>query len=151
MDVRHAKELLFETDVALARTRQALLQRRSAIPVQSAELVIAPPELRRPEIGHGSLRFGLGGGLLAPRGAARTGFANLDFRLCLHDLADPPDGYPSEAQVEFAPTRLRYDLRRAAVTLDESHFVRIVSLALEYRRRPSDQVLGLTLYLFNSP
>ena len=129
MDVRHARELLFETDAGLARSRQALLRRRSAIPVQSAELIIAPPELRRPEIGHGSLRFGLGGGLLAAQGEPRTGFASFDFRLCLHDLLDPPDGYPPEAQVEFLPTRLRYDGARREVALDESHFVRLVSLA----------------------
>jgi hypothetical protein len=128
MDTRHARALIIESDPALSRARQALLTRRSAVPVQSAELSIAPPELRRPEIGHGSLRLGLGGGLLEPRGEARTGFANLDFRLCLHDLLDPPDGYPPEAQIEFLPTRLRYD-QPHRVVLDESLFVRIVSLA----------------------
>jgi hypothetical protein len=129
LDVRHARELILEADPAQARFRQALLTRRSAIPVQSAELLIDPPEARRPEVGHGSLRLGLGGGALEPRGAARTGFANLDVRLCLHDLADPPDGYPPEAQIEFLPTRLRFDGAGRGVTLDEGLFVRIVSLA----------------------
>ena len=129
MDTRHARELIFETDSSLARARQALLTRRAAIPVRSAELSIPPPEASRPDAGHGSLRLGLGGGLLDPRGASTTGFANLDFRLCLHDLLDPPDGYPAEAQVEFLPTRLRYDGGSERVTLDESLFVRIVSLA----------------------
>ena len=129
LDVRHAKALIFGTDPAQARVRQALLARRSAIPVQSPEQVIDPPEERRPDRGHGSLRLGLGGGLLAPRGASTSGFANLDLRLCLHDLLDRPDGYPAEAQIEFLPTRLRYDGARAAVELDESLFVRIISLA----------------------
>ncbi len=129
MDVRHAKALIYATDPALARDRQALLARRSAIPVQSAEQVIAPPEERRPDRGHGSLRLGLGGGLLEPSGATRGGFASLDLRLCLHDLLDPPDGYPPEAQIEFLPTRLRSEWAGAAVALDESLLVRIVSLA----------------------
>jgi hypothetical protein len=87
-------------------------------------------------VGHGSLRVGLGGGGLEPRGHrlqpgdwSRTGFASLDLRLCLHDLLDPPDGYPPEAQVEFLPTRLRYHGGRRALELDESLLVRIVSLA----------------------
>jgi hypothetical protein len=129
MDVRHAKALLFNTSPELARSRQVLLERRSAIRVQSPELVVTPPEESRPERGHGSLRFGLGGGLLEPRGEPRAGFASLDFRLSLHDLLDRPDGYPTEAQIEFLPTRLRYDGSRAAVELDESLLVRIVSLA----------------------
>lgn len=129
MDVRFAKELLFNTSPELARIRQVLLERRSAIRIQSPELLITPPEGDRPDRGHGSLRLGLGGGALEPRGAARTGFATIDFRLCLHDLLDPPDGYPTEAQIEFLPTRLRYDADRREVALDESHFVRIVSLA----------------------
>ena len=128
-DVRHAKALIYETDSPLARTRQALLARRSAIPIQSAEQVIAPPEERRPDLGHGSLRLGLGGGLLHPGGAPRGGFASLDLRLCLHDLLDPPDGYPPEAQVEFLPARLRYDGAREVVELDQAFLVRIVSLA----------------------
>jgi hypothetical protein len=129
LDMRHAKALIYETDPALARARQALLTRRAAVPVQSAALDIAPPELSRPEVGHGSLRLGLGGGLLERRGEARTGLASLDFRLCLNDLLDPPDGYPAEAQIEFLPTRLRYDGAREQVELDQSLFVRIVSLA----------------------
>ena len=129
LDVRHAKALIFATDQARARARQALLARRSAIPVQSPEQVIEPPEERRPDRGHGSLRLGLGGGLLEPRGASTGGFANLDLRLCLHDLLDPPDGYPAEAQIDFLPTRLRYDGAREAVELEESLLVRIISLA----------------------
>jgi Domain of unknown function (DUF4105) len=129
MDVRHAKELLFDTSPELARRRQVLLQRRSTVRVQSPELLIRPPDESRPDRGHGSLRFGLGGGLVEPRGEARSGLATFDFRLSLHDLLDPPDGYPPVAQIEFLPTRLRYDGDRREVALDESLFVRIVSLA----------------------
>jgi hypothetical protein len=129
MDVRHAKALLFDASPALARDRQVLLERRSAIRVQSPELVITPPEESRPDRGHGSLRLGLGGGLLEPGGAARGGFANLDVRLSLHDLLDPPEGYPPEAQIEFLPLRLRYDGVRERVELDQGDLVRIVSLA----------------------
>ncbi len=129
VDVRHGKGLIYETDTAMARSRQTLLARRSAVQVQSAAQVIEPPEARRPDRGHGSLRLGLGGGLLEPRRGATGGFASLDLRLCLHDLLDPPGGYPPEAEIEFLPTRLRWDAAREKVVLDQSQFVRIVSLA----------------------
>jgi hypothetical protein len=129
IDVRHGKGLIYETDTAMAGARQALLARRSAVPVQSAAQVIEPPEARRPDRGHGSLRFGLGGGLLEPRGGATGGFASFDLRLCLHDLLDPPEGFPPEAEIEFLPTRLRWDGGRGKLVLDQSQFVRIVSLA----------------------
>jgi hypothetical protein len=128
MDVRHGRALIFDTSPALARQRQALLERRSAIRVQSPELSIETPERQRPETGHGSLRFGLGGGVLEPRQGPAAAFGTLDFRLCLHDLADRPDGYPAEAQIEFLPTRLRFDDASHRLRLDESHLIRVISL-----------------------
>jgi hypothetical protein len=129
MDVRHARALLFNTSPELARSRQALLTRRSAIRVQSPELQITPPAEGRPETGHGSTRFSLGGGVVEPRGGGPGAFASLGARLSLHDLIDPPAGYPPTAQIEFFPTRLRYLAARQEVELDEAVLVRIVSLA----------------------
>jgi hypothetical protein len=52
----------------------------------------------------------------------------LDLRIALHDLGDPPEGYPVLSQLEFAPTRLRLAPREGRAELDESWLVRIVSL-----------------------
>jgi hypothetical protein len=79
----------------------------------------------QPQLGHGSMRAGLGGGYSSRRGP----LAVLDFRLALHDLADPPDGYPAEAQIEFLPTRLRYEPDHDALRLDRTMLVEITSLS----------------------
>jgi hypothetical protein len=101
-----------------------LLERRSALGVVSPPLEIAPPRERAPERGHGSLRLGAAGGWSDRDGA----LAVLDFRLALHDLGDPPAGYPVLSQIEFLPTRLRLAPSEGLVQLDESWFVRILSL-----------------------
>jgi hypothetical protein len=87
--------------------------------------VVAPPADRAPELGHGSLRLGAGGGWSSRDG----GLAVLDLRLALHDLGDPPDGYPALAQIEFAPTRLRLAPREERAEVDETWLVRILSLS----------------------
>jgi hypothetical protein len=141
LDLRNPKALVFGTDEAVARPRPALLSRRAGLLVRSPELTVEPPVARSPEAGHGSLRGGLGGGVARTGpGAAARGTALLDLRLCLHDLADPPDGYPETAQIEFLPVRLRVPLGRdARVELDHASFVRVVSLSpmTRFDRRPS--------------
>ncbi|MBK9515902.1 MAG: DUF4105 domain-containing protein [Anaeromyxobacter sp.] len=141
LDLRHGKGMLLGEKPWASANRQALLVRRAGLRVVSPELVLPPPETLRPERGHGSLRAGLGGGLTRPLGTGRPqgGFATLDLRLCLHDLLDPPDGYPAHSQIEFLPTRLRWDARAARLELDETSAVRIVSLspATRFDLRPS--------------
>jgi hypothetical protein len=92
--------------------------------VQSAPLVIAPPLERAPERGHPSYRAGAGGGWSSRDG----GLALLELRVALHDLGDPPDGYPLLSQLEFVPTRLRLAPRERRAEVDEAWLVRIVSL-----------------------
>ncbi len=125
VDLRHGHDIALERDPAASEARQALLGRRAEIPVQSPELDLSLPEAKRPELGHGALRLGLGGGASTQDG----GFAALDFRLCLHDLADPPDGYPDGAAIEFLPARLRWASRPGRLELDDGSLVRIVSLS----------------------
>ncbi len=131
LDLRHGKGMLLGEKPWAVTTRQALLTRRAGLRVVSPELVLPPPDALRPERGHGSLRLGLGGGFTDPTGTGRAagGFATLDLRLCLHDLLDPPDGYPAHSQIEFLPTRLRWDAAASRLELDELSVVRIVSLS----------------------
>jgi hypothetical protein len=124
LDVRFGRELVVGKAPEAARDRQVLLERRSAIRVQSPPLEIAPPIDRAPERGHGSFRLGAGGGFSSRDG----GLALLDLRIALHDLGDPPIGYPPLAQIEFAPTRLRLAPREGRAEVDETWLVRIVSM-----------------------
>ena len=125
VDVVYARDLVDGRDAAAAREKQGLMERRASIPVQSADLQIPTPFSRRPDVGHGSRRAGLLGG--ASRADGPLGV--VDLRLHLHDLADPPDGYPLMAQIEFLPMRLRLGLRDGSVQLDELLLVRAASLS----------------------
>jgi hypothetical protein len=124
VDLRFMRDLVVGKAPEAARARQILLERRSALGVVSPPLEVPPPAARAPELGHGSFRLGAGGGWSSRDG----GLAVLDLRLALHDLGDPPDGYPPLAQIEFAPTRLRLAPREGKAELDESWIVRVLSL-----------------------
>ena len=127
LDLRHMRELVVGKAPDAARARQTLLERRSALGVVSPPLEVPPPRARAPELGHGSFRLGAGAGASSRAGA----LAVLDLRLALHDLGDPPDGYPPLAQIEFLPTRLRLAPRErpgGKLQLDESWLVRVLSL-----------------------
>jgi hypothetical protein len=124
LDLRFFRDLTVGAAPGAARARQVLLERRSAIRVPSAPLEIPPPLDRAPERGHPAYRAGAGGGWSSRDGA----LALLDLRIALHDLGDPPDGYPLLSQLEFAPTRLRLAPRAGRAEVDEAWLVRIVSL-----------------------
>jgi hypothetical protein len=135
LDLWKFKALVLGKDPKAARERQRLLERRAALGVPSAPLAIPPPTARAPHLGHGSLRLGLGGGASREDGP----LALLDLRLALHDLGDPPEGYPEVAHLEFLPLRLRLAPREGKVQLDEGWLVRIVSLndVTRFDTRPS--------------
>jgi hypothetical protein len=100
--------------------------------------VVAPPGEAAPEVGHGSFRVTAGAGLSSTDG----GLAVLDLRLALHDLGDPPAGFPPLSQLEFLPMRLRLAPRESRAELDEAWLVRILSLndVTRFDLRPSWRV-----------
>jgi hypothetical protein len=104
--------------------KQRLLERRAEILLESEGLDVAPPLRKMPHVGHDASRFGLGSGNLQHRGYYHT----LDFRLALHDLADPAPGYPDEAAIEFVPMKLRYYIEDPALSLEDISLIRVVSL-----------------------
>jgi hypothetical protein len=124
VDFTYARELLDNVVTPAAELKQRLMERRSALGVQSHELAIPPPLSQQPQLGHGSMRTGLGGGASSRKGP----LAVFDLRLALHDLADPPAGYPLLAQIEFLPIRLRYEPRANALGLEQGLLVDVVSL-----------------------
>jgi hypothetical protein len=124
VDARYARGLLLGAADPLAR-KQRLLERRSEIRTVTPELRIETPVREMPQVGHGSGRAGIASGY-----SDRLGFfEQLDFRLALHDLVDPPEGYPKHAQIEFLSTRLRHNVEAHSVWLDDFALFRVVSLS----------------------
>jgi hypothetical protein len=142
VDIRYARELPTNPGGAGGQIKQRLGERRADIALPSDDLVIRTPLEKLPHVGHGSRRLGLGGGV----NRAGDAFALLDLRVTMHDLADPGDGYPDLAQLEFLPTRARLWAERAyrasdsdgmtrpggpVFELDELWLVRIMSLTAQ--------------------
>jgi hypothetical protein len=124
VDVRYAKELPAEPGGQGWRIKRRVLERRAEVLQPSPELVIAPPLDRQPHRSHGSGRFttAVGGS------TARGSMLSLGYRLALHDLADPPAGYPELSQIEFFPTNVRFYPRDRAIELESVDLVNVLSL-----------------------
>lgn len=125
VDLRHARELIHKTSGPAAQRKQRLLERRAALLVPSPPRNEAPPWPELPHLAHGSRRIGLGVGYARAGGVAQS----VDLRLALHDLADPPDGYPGLVQIEFLSARLRYRHGAGDLVLDDLALFRVISLA----------------------
>ncbi len=124
VDARYARPLL-RNEPGPARTKQRLLERRSEVPAVGPDIAIEPPLDKMPSAGHGSFRLGTAAGY-----SDRLGFfQRLDLRFALHDLTDPEDGYPDDAQIEFLATRLRYNTDPDTLWLEELAAARVVSLS----------------------
>jgi hypothetical protein len=126
-DIEAASDLLKkreDMDQERAATTQALLERRAEMLVPSETVEFAPPFRLVPQSGHDSTRLGLGSGYSRERGYFHT----LSFRLALHDLADPVQGYPDGAQIEFMPVRLRYLVESPRLRFEHFSLVRVQSL-----------------------
>jgi hypothetical protein len=125
VDVRSGKALI-RGEAEATEPRQALLTRRSAVPVASPPLDVPRPPGGGPERGHGSARAAFGGG--ASRGGGP--FALADWRLALHDLGDPPAGFSAATQLEFLKSRARWEARGEGgkLRLDEALLVSAASM-----------------------
>jgi hypothetical protein len=124
IDVRYARELI-EKKGKGAALKQALLARRAKLRIPSERLVIATPRARRPDLAHPTSRLGFGAGWSSKGGV----FQSFDFRLALHDLADPPRGQPELAQIEFSALRFHYRHGAGTPLLRDYALVRILSLS----------------------
>ncbi len=127
IDVKFAKELLFDREGEGSRRKQILLERRAQITLPSPQLDVDSRVDKAPERGHGPRRIGLSVG----RDARNHLFIGTDFRLALHDLGDPSDGYLELSMMEFLPVRLRFGEidSRFRVRVDEIAAVRVLSLS----------------------
>ncbi|MBI5534504.1 MAG: DUF4105 domain-containing protein [Deltaproteobacteria bacterium] len=133
VDFRFAKDLIDEENAAQvtpgAVRKQRLEERRAEILVPTESLSDEPPWNRRPELSHPSTRLALASGA-STHGA---GYAEIGYRMNLHDLADPPRGYPEMAQIEFMPIKMRFWYQEHTVRVEDFSAVSVVSLAPQDR------------------
>lgn len=145
VEMSYAKEILAdERSSKGAGLKQQLLERRAELDAETPDLVVEPPAHEMPHKGHGSSRLGVGAGVIDPARGGRpaSSFFQLDYRLALHDLSDAPAGYPEFSQLEFLPTRLRYDPDRQRIHVEDLSLVRVISLnpVDSFNMRPSYKV-----------
>jgi hypothetical protein len=127
VDSKYSRELVkaeAERDVDVAQLKQALLERRAKMLVVSDKFEVARPVRESPHRGHASTRLGLGPGYERTRGFDQR----LSFRVALHDLGDPPRGYPDSTEIEFLPMELRYFVEDPKLWLEHISLIRVRSL-----------------------
>jgi uncharacterized protein DUF4105 len=124
VDFRYAKELVDEKGSRGARLKQRIEERRAEILVPSADVVPPRANRTRPELSHDTARLALGSGVSKRDG----GFASASYRLALHDLADPPLGFPELSQIEFMSAAFRFEYRPHRFELENLALVRIISV-----------------------
>jgi hypothetical protein len=126
VDLRFARELLTpDPEGKPEKLKQRLLERRAELLVRSEEPAPLTPWRTMPLLGHATRRLSLGAG--ADDGGG--GWLELGARLAMHDLADPPRGYPELAELEFLPFRARWDLARDAFRIEQLDLVHVRSLS----------------------
>jgi len=106
VDFRYAKDILKSTGSVGANIKQRIMERRAEILIPSVEPDDVTGRQNPPDRGHESGRLVVGGGVSSQgRG---MGYYEIGYRLALHDLSDPPGGYPELSQIEFLPFHLRF-------------------------------------------
>jgi hypothetical protein len=128
VSIKYARDLTKtrgEMDQRGIELEQALLERRAGYDVDSEEPSFPPPADKYPHVGHDSWRVGLGSGYERYGGWYHT----LNYRLSLHDLADPARGYPDGAEIEFMDGSLRYYAETPKVTFEDFSLVRVKSIS----------------------
>jgi hypothetical protein len=125
VDFLHFREMVHNRDSEPARFKQKLMVARAEIPIPSNDLEVEAPQNEIPHTGHAPQRFGLGSGAETGTG----GFFLLNYRFALHDLLDPPRGYPETAQIEFFHTQLRYRYQVGTFAIDELTLFQVMSLS----------------------
>ncbi len=126
LDVREPHAALKNDDPRVARIKQRLLERRAAIALASEPVVVTPPLDKMPHAGHRSSRIAFGTGYSPELGGD---FYELRQRLALHDLTDPPDGFPETSEIDFLPFRLRYYPKPRSLEVEDFSLIRVASLS----------------------
>jgi len=100
-----------------------LLITRSTLDAESQKITVTP-FVTQPDLGHGSLRVGLGTGW-----RQSDWFEEFTIRAGYHDLLDPDPGYTPDAQVEAFAFSVRHYAKHDRVRLDRFTLANIISLS----------------------
>jgi hypothetical protein len=127
VDVLYARQLIDKTDNTAAAKKQRILERRAEILQPSQALSLPTPWQQAPEHGHGSHRIGFGVAMQDAQFAP-----TLEFRLALHDFADPTPGYLDLSSIEFLRVRLQL-WPSGRIQLDDGVLFSVTSLTPQSR------------------
>jgi len=130
IDFRHHRELLAGDEDLKAWKRRVLIE-RSRLP-STEPLKFSPLDRTRPDDAHRSARFSLGWG----QDRFEKSLVEAEMRFALHDLMDPPEGYPQDAEVEFARLRLRYSEQNEKLSINELRLLSVSSIPPVSRLSP---------------
>ncbi len=109
--------------VELKERNRALLVERSQIRIPSEAFTVVP-FAKQPELGHKTLRAGLGGGW-----RNNDTFEEATVRAAYHDLLDPEVGYTPDAQIEIASITARHYNRADQTRIERATFANVLSLS----------------------
>jgi len=141
VDYKYNKALVFE-EPGPSKWKRKLLMVRASLGVPSKEVIVPLPEEQAPQKAHPSSRTGLNLG----KSSAGENFYSGNIRFALHDLADPPVGYP-RSQIEFLNQVVRYNESDKSLWLEDWAIFRVTSLSEldTFQHAPSWRVrLGAT-------
>lgn len=116
VDLNHARELV-EKEPTMVKRKQSLLIARSRLPV-SEPLSFDPPPASSPHLAHDSARASLSHVANDRKGDA----ISLGMRFAFHDLLDPSEGLPDNADIEFFNPTFRYWQRTSRLQLEDFAF-----------------------------
>ena len=105
------------------RTWLALMARREA---DVPEVLVTEDWQKRPDLGHGPMRVTAGTGLTSQYG---NSFGSIGYRLALHDLTDPSEGWLELAQVVLLDAKIRFAWSTRSLTVDTLTFADLLSLS----------------------
>jgi hypothetical protein len=102
---------------------KSILAARSRLKVLPTDVPIEP-YVKRPDLGHGTSRFGVGAGWRNDRA-----FEELNIRAAYHDLLDPESGYTPDAQIEVLSLAVRHYHNESQARVERFTPLSMVSLA----------------------
>ncbi len=121
----------------LKERNRALLVERSRIRIPSEDFMVAP-FAKRPELGHRTLRAGVGGGW-----RNNDTFEEATVRAGYHDLLDPEVGYTPDAQIEIGSITARHYNRADQTRIERATLANVLSLS------PIDSAFGAPSWKVN--
>lgn len=122
LDYKYPKEILTKT--GKYNFKKEILVKRAQLGGVSEPLVVPMPLNEGPHESHGSRRVGFS----YREWDTRRSYL-LDFKMSLHDLLDPKDGYPSTAQITMGHFGLAWNIETKNLDFDYATYYEVVSLA----------------------